>query len=105
MFHVKQWSPLGRRTILFTRSRERAGNRAALLADAEAAEEGVQHVFGAGPSGNGIKSATRRADLERARAGYQDAVVYDTAIAAVLGVVAAAGLITGTALLVAANLE
>lgn len=50
-------------------------------------------------------SEERAAALNEARAGYQDAVVYDTAIAVVLGVVGVAGLVTGTALLIASGLE
>jgi hypothetical protein len=50
-------------------------------------------------------TADQRQDLEAARDGYQNAIVYDAAIASVLGVVAVAALATGTALLVVANLE
>ena len=50
-------------------------------------------------------SDQRRADLLLDRQGYENAVFYDTAIAVVLGVVSVAGLATGTALLVASNVE
>jgi hypothetical protein len=51
-----------------------------------------------------LTDARRRA-LTRAAAGYENAIIYDTAISAVLGVVGVAGLVTGTALLIATNLE
>jgi hypothetical protein len=53
----------------------------------------------------GDPSDAQRAQLRDERKGYQDALVTDGAIASILGVVAVTGLVTGTALLIAANLE